>query len=289
VWFPFTERSPAFSLDPARNWGVGVYSHTDDKQLVIQAGAFRSGTSNSTGEDSGNQNDWAFDARVVWVPWFDDAEDSWGLLHFGGAVSQRNAKNDTVTFNQGPQSSLLQGGSDNENVPFAPKITLKANQNQLYNLQTALVVGPLSFQAEWNATQVEQLTGGNVFFQGGYLLASYFLTGEHRNYNREFGTFWEPTVHSPFACMDGRGGIRGTGAWELAARLAYMNYDNSNLPLGSNGLPQGSKQTTVSLGVNWYLNDNARLMFGYVHAVPVDPTFGSSTADTLTIRTAIFW
>lgn len=289
VWFPFTERSQAFSLDPARNWGVGVYSHTDDKQLVIQLAAVRSGTDSNNGEDSGNQNDWAFDARVVWVPWYNDAEDSFGLLHIGGAISQRNAKNDTVSFNQGPQATLLQSGTDRAVPPFTPEITMKANQNQLYNLQSALVLGPLSFQAEWNATQVEQLKGGNVFFHGGYILASYFLTGEHRNYNRDFGTFWEPTVHSPFVCADGNGGIHGPGAWELAARLAWMNYDNSNLPLGSNGLPQGSKQTTFTLGVNWYLNDNTRLMVDYVHAIPVDPTFGSSNADTFTIRTAMFW
>jgi phosphate-selective porin OprO and OprP len=289
VWFPFTERSPQFSLDPARNWGVGVYTHTDDERWVFQVGGFKSGTSNNTGDDIGDGNDMAYDARVVWIPWYDDDGDRWRLLHIGGAISQRYAKNSTVTFNQGPQSNLLQSGTDNPVIPFLPKISIPATQNQLFNLQSALVLGPLSFQAEWSATRVDQIGGGPVNFQGAYVLASYFITGEHRNYNREFGTFWEPTVHSPFACMDGTGGIRGTGAWELTARLAYINYDSPNLAPGPNGLPIGNKLSTVTVGVNWYLNDNARLMFDFVHAVPVDPTFGSTTADLFTVRTAIFW
>jgi phosphate-selective porin len=75
----------------------------------------------------------------------------------------------------------------------------------------------------------------------------------------------------------------------LTTRLAYMDFDSKNLAPAANGLPVGNRLTTVTLGVNWYLNNNARLMFDYVHSVPVDPTFGSSTADTITIRSAIFW
>jgi phosphate-selective porin OprO and OprP len=289
VWFPFTERSPQFALDPARNWGVAFYSHTDDERLVVQAGAFRSGTDN-TGTDIGDGNDMAYTARVTGLPWYEAEGDSLRLLHVGGAVSQRYAKNDTVSFNQGPQSSLLQSGTDNPRTPFVPAISIPATQNQLFNVQAALVLGPLSFQAEWSGTRVDQINGGPIFFQGAYLLGSYFLTGEHREYNREFGTFWEPTVRSPFVCTDGPGGIgRGPGAWEVTARLAYMNFDSSNLAPAANGLPVGNRLTTVTLGVNWYLNANARIMFDYVHSVPVDPTFGSSTADSFTVRTAIFW
>jgi phosphate-selective porin OprO/OprP len=167
-------------------------------------------------------------------------------------------------------------------------VTVPASQNQLYNLQAALVLGPLSFQAEWNGTRIDQIGGGPVFFQGAYIFASYFLTGEHREYNREVGTFWEPQVHSPFACRTGTD-VTGTGAWELTARLANLDFDSPNLALGSDGLKIGNRLTTVTLGVNWYINDNARLMFNYVHATPWDPNFGSSVADSFTLRTAIFW
>jgi phosphate-selective porin OprO/OprP len=289
VWFPFTERSPAFTFDPARNWGVGIFSYTDDQRLFVQAGAFKSGTDN-TGTDIGDGNDLAYTARVVGLPWYEETDDSLHLLHVGGAVSQRHAKDNTVSFNQGPQSSLLQSGSDNPRTPFLPAVSIPANQYQLYNLQSALVLGPLSFQAEWDATRVEQIGGGPVVLSGWYVQASYFLTGEHRNYNREVGTFWEPTVRRPFVCTDRPGGIaQGPGAWEVSARLAYLDFDSPNLPRGPDGLPVGTRTTTITLGLNWYLNDNARIMVDWVHAIPTFPPFGSSTADLVTVRSAVFW
>jgi phosphate-selective porin OprO and OprP len=289
VWFPFTERSPAFTLDPARNWGVAVFSYTDDQRLFVQAGAFRSGT-NNTGTDVGDGNDWAYTARVAGLAWYEECGDSLSLLHVGGVASQRYAKDNTVTFNQGPQSSLLQSGTDSPRTPFVPTVSIPANQYQLYNLQAAVVLGSLSFQAEWNATRVEQIGGGPVVLSGWYVFASYFLTGEHRNYNREVGTFWEPTVRRPFACTDRPGQIgQGPGAWELTARLAYLDFDSPNLPLGPNGLPVGTRETTITVGLNWYLNDNARIMLDWVHAIPVLPPFGSSTADLFTVRSAVFW
>jgi phosphate-selective porin OprO/OprP len=115
------------------------------------------------------------------------------------------------------------------------------------------------------------------------------LTGEHRTYNREVGTFWEPTDRRPFARTDGPGGVaNGPGAWELTARLASLDFDSPNLAPRPDGLPVGTRTTTVTVGINWFLNDNVRVMLDYVHAVPVSPVFGSSTADIATVRTAVF-
>jgi phosphate-selective porin OprO/OprP len=289
VWFPFTERSPAYTFDPARNWGVAIYSYDDDQRIFFQAGAFRSGTDNNTGNDIGDGNDMAYTGRLVFMPIYEDSEDSLYLLHVGGAASQRYPKNNTVRFNQGPQSTLLQT-SDNPVIPFEPSISIPSTQYQLYNLQAALVLGPLSFQAEWNATNVTQIGGGPVFLQGAYVFGSLFLTGEHREYNREIGTFWMPHVNSPFMCTDDSKTIgQGPGAWELTARWAWLDFDSPNLQPQPNGLKVGNRVTTWTFGINWYLNDRVRLMFDYVHAIPMDANFGPSIADIFTIRTAIFW
>jgi phosphate-selective porin OprO/OprP len=288
VWFPFVERSPSFLFDPTRRWGVAFYSYTDDQRLFIQGGAFKSGTG-SDGNDVGDSNDLAYTARIVGLPWYDDSGDSLHLLHVGGAASQVYPKDNKVTFNQGPQNNLLQSGSDNPHIDFVPTVTMTADHYQLYNLQSALVLGPLSFQAEWTGTRVEQTNNGPVTLSGWYLFGSYFLTGEHRNYDREFGTFWEPTVRRPFVCPDGRAVAAGPGAWEVVARLAYLDFDSSNLPKLSTGLPAGTRQTMVTLGLNWYLNNNARIMLDYTHVLVDYPPFGNSTADTFTVRTAVFW
>ena len=79
-----------------------------------------------------------------------------------------------VTFSQGPQSNLIDVSSDNPLNPFVKDISINSNNYQLYNVQSALVLNALSFQAEWNASYVEQIGGGPVFLHGGYAFASFF-------------------------------------------------------------------------------------------------------------------
>lgn len=287
-YFPFVERSPIDSLDPARNWGVLLLSYTENQRATLMLGAFKSGTSNNTGDDIGDGNDMAYDIRVTGLPWYDADTDNYRVMHVGGAFSQRFPKNDEVKFNQGPQSSLL-SPSDNPGSPFIPTITVPASQYQLYNLDWALVLGPLSFQAEWSAAEIDQIGGGPVFLNGCYGFVSYFLTGEHRQYLPRDGTFGMTRVRRPFICMDGKEQVgHGPGAWELVARFAYANFASSNIP-PQNGLKVGDKDAEFTIGMNWYLNDYCRLMFNYVHAVPVDPNFGPSYGSGYFVRSAIFW
>ncbi len=285
----FVERAPSNVFDPSYHWGVGVFSYTDDERATFQAGIFRSGSDN-TGNDISNQNDMQYTARVTALLWYDsDTRDGPSLLHIGGAFSQQYANNNTITYNQGPQSSLLQPGDDDDGSPFAPKITITASQQQLYNVQTALVLGSLSFQAEWNVADIEQLKGGPVVFNGGYVQTSYFLTGEHREYLTKEGCFGPVHVRSPFWCLKGKNGLAcGPGAWEVAARFAYTNFVSPNLPL-SNGQQMGSRDAESTLGINWYLNDTTRFMFNWVHAVPVVPGAGPSFGDAFFISSQIYW
>jgi phosphate-selective porin OprO/OprP len=286
--FPFVERSPMVALDPGFSWGVGIYSYTEDQRLTFQAGAFRSGT-NNTGNDFGTTNDIGYTFRVTGLPWYDDSQDSYRLLHVGGAFSHQFPKNNVVTFNQGPQSNLLEF-TDNPLTPFVKNLSINADLYQLYNLQSALVIGPFCVEAEATVATVNQIGGGPVNLYGAYIFGSWFLTGEHREYNTKYGKFTTTHVRSPFACMDAshpyKGGI---GAWELLARLDYLHFNSPNLPPDSNGLRVGEDVTELTLGVNWYLNDNARVMFNYIHAVPVDPNFGPSWANAFFIEAAVFW
>lgn len=286
-YFTFAERSPIMALDPARTWGISVFSYTENQRTTLAVGAFRSGASNASGDDFGDRDDMAYTARATILPWFDAASDGRYLLHLGAAFSQRFPHDDVVAINQGPQSNLLPI-SDNPGSPFLPTITVPASQQQLYNLEAALVLGPWSFQAEWSATHIDQIGGGPVFLHGCYVFASYFLTGENRHYATKDGTFAMTKVRSPFLCLNGKESVRGPGAWEVTARLAYVDFADANIP-PSNGLKVGDRDVEFTIGLNWYLNDYMRIMFNYVHAVPVDPNFGPSVAEAFIIRAAIFW
>jgi phosphate-selective porin OprO/OprP len=288
-YFPFCERSIIMSYDPAYHWGVGMFSYTENQRATVQVGAFRSG-SGSDGTDSGDANDMQYTDRITGLLWCDCTDNSYRLMHLGGAFSTAIPKNHTFTFNQGTQNSLLKSSSDNALSPFQPDITIPASNYQLYNVQWALVLNSLSFEAEWTAAEVDQIGGGPVFLNGCYGFMSFFLTGEHRQYNTRYGEFTMTRVNRPFFLL-GRPRCCGCGpgAWELTARFAYNNLLNSNLPPASNGLPQGSRLAETTVGVNWYLNDYARIMFNYVNAVPIIPAFGPSGANAFFIELAIFW
>ena len=284
----FCERSPINALDPTRNWGLGAFAYSENERFVCQGGAFWDGTNSNTGDASGDANQMAYTIRMTGLPWCDDGENG-RLMHVGAAASQRTPANDTVTIRDGPQNTLL-NPADGVGSPFAPQIVVPATQQLLLNAHWATIYGPLSFQAEWSATSIDIIGPGWTFLNGCYAQASYFLTGEHRGYDRRAGKFADVKVASPFVCRRGTSwSVTGWGAWEIAARYSYANFDSPNIPLNSSGQVQASRETLLTFGLNWYLNEYFRFMFNYDHAIVVIPTFGSSDADGFNFRTAIFW
>ncbi len=93
---------------------------------------------------------------------------------------------------------------------------------------------------------------GRRNFDGYYVQASYFLTGEHRSYSKSSGIFGSVKPNRNFS-LDG-----GLGAWELALRLSELDLDDGPI--------YGGREQNISVGVNWYLNPVMRIMFNYINA-----------------------
>lgn len=280
----FLERSPQNVLSPARNWGVCGFWWPDDERVLFTLGAFRDGTG-SNGQSVGNGNNWAFTARLTALPVDETVGDEVRLVHVGGAFSQRVPPDGLISFTPRTASNLLTV-EDNPGSPFLPAVDIFANSYQLYNVQAAGVLGSLSIQGEWSAVQVQQTNAGGVFVHGAYLYGTYFLTGEHRGYNRTRGSFDAVNVLRPLLRdrADPRGGF---GAVELAARLGFLDFDSPNLPPDVNGMPSSTKLYEATVGVNWYLNRNTRIMLNYTAAIPDKMT--TTVAHLFGVRTAIFW
>ena len=282
----FLERSPLNQLDPTRNWGVLGHWWTADERLTAAVGVFRDNT-NSGGFSGGDEDAWALTGRLTGLPVYDPSGDSLRLIHLGGAFSTRSPAGGVVRYTPDPQSSLLTQASDNPASPFLPGVNIAAASQQLYDLQAAAVDGPLSVQAEWIATAVDRTGGGVVFLHGAYATVSYFLTGEHRGYDRKRAAFDRVAVRRPV--LKESGFTTGTGSIELAGRFAVADFSANRIATPGGGTVAGTVLIETTLGVNWYLNDYVRLMANYTLALPTRRDIMTPVVHVFGLRASVDW
>jgi phosphate-selective porin OprO and OprP len=84
------------------------------------------------------------------------------------------------------------------------------------------------------------------------------------------------------------GRATGWGAWELAVRYSYMDLGNAftaTLQPPNAGAPLfGGVLSDVTFGVNWYLNQYAKLQFNYVDAKLNRDAVGRSETGVFAMR-----
>ncbi len=283
-FMPFIERSASNLLDPARNWGLGWFREFEDSSLAL--GAFQDGTG-PAGIIAGVGSTCDFTGRYTYCPINEDHGRD--LLHFGIALSELVPEDGTIVINKQPQSSLLDFG-DNSTSYFVPRIVYEADFQQLLNVQVLRARGAFWAQAEWYGSWIDQTAGGVVYYNGCYVSVGYFLTGDNRSYDKGNGTLGAIRVNRPWLRgAAARNRPYGYGAWEVTARLAYLDFVDGDTPLGPIGQPQGLRLPQMTYGVNWYLSDRVRLMFNYQYDMPDEINSGSSTASTFATRLGIFW
>lgn len=96
-------------------------------------------------------------------------------------------------------------------------------------------------------------------------------------YVRKTGTFVPIKVNNEYNPM--KNGLAFGGAWELTARLSYIDATDENI--------DGGLLTDVTAGVNWWLNTHTRLSFNYIRAwLDKQPT-GQTEASIFPIRAQI--
>lgn len=280
----FLERSiPDQAFSPSRNIGVMFDNHTEDLRWTWAAGAFRGGA-DEFGSDVGDDASWSWTGRVTHLVWDEDGGRS--LFHLGAAYSLRgpNAAG-SARFRTQPEARL---GAATPNVPFmADTGELAVNRFQLIGLEAALVEGPLSIQGEAYLVPValadNAAAGPDPFFWGAHVFASWFLTGEHRPYKREYGFFdrVRPLTHFRpggwrFAVADEERPPDGPGAWEVAARLSAIDLNGGDI--------RGGRLVDASIGLNWYWNPYTRVQFNYIRALRTAPGEADLDMDIFGVR-----
>lgn len=193
-------------------------------------------------------------------------------VHIGASGSHSfNVPADTIRFRDRPELRVDPlryidtgnlGGVDNISV---------------YGPELALNYGPFRAQGEYYIYDIDGIGGGGAEFDAWYLQASWILTGESYKYDIKKAAFSGVKPNNPFGFGGG-----GAGAWEIAARYSAADLNDAGAGIA------GGQQDIITVGLNWYVNNNLRFMLNYLN-VEVDnrggvlnPNFGH---DAVALRT----
>ena len=141
---------------------------------------------------------------------------------------------------------------------------LDADHSSVYGLEFGAAWKNFYLQGEHFWYDIERRASAGLpapDFTGYYVQGSWILTGESRRYNAAKGSFLSPRPREPFG-MHG-----GLGAWEIGARYSRMNLNFEEGLEGAAAAPgsvRGGDQSVVTLGVNWFLNPNIKVMLDYL-------------------------
>lgn len=229
----FIERAAAVdSFTSARKIGAGFTTH--DKNWSAAAGIFGAGA----GTQSNDDEEWSVAGRATAAPLLEGNK----VIHLGASAAYRepDQANDRFDFDARAENRLQTSDS-------VSLVLNDAEDAQIYGLEAAAALGPLSLQGEYILADVNNRGGQDPRFDGYYAQLAYTLTGESRPYKSSNGAFGGIKPNTVFDPANG-----GWGAVELAARYSTLDLNDSGL--------NGGELDTITLGANWYLNNHIRFM-----------------------------
>lgn len=252
-YITFMERSlPTLAIAPGRNIGVMCSDTALERRMTWAIGAFLvTGSFGSVGEATDrltNAFGYAFAGRITGLPYH--LENGGQLLHLGVSFSHQIRDQDRadsqLRLSALPETFL----TDTRLVDTGPFSTNAVN---LVNSELAVVSGPLSLQGELFQVFTDADGVGDPHFWGFYCYVSYFVTGEHRNYDTAKGTFLGVRPRQNFHPFEGR-----WGALEVGVRFSYLDLNDGQI--------KGGVEKNFTAGLNWYLYPGIRVMFNYIRA-----------------------
>ncbi len=172
------------------------------------------------------------------------------VYHLGLALSLSDYGSTSISLSSDAESHLYEGSMIKTKVKDVESVSR-------LGIEGAIVQGPFSFQSEYIKTNVSD-DEGSYSFSGWYGQASWSLTGEHRKYKPRTAKFSRMKIKKPFSFDE-----TGYGAVELALRISYLDITDRD-EIGGEG-------RDITLGINWYLKSNLRLMSNLVIAEVKEP------------------
>ena len=250
----------AFNED-ARRIGLAAYGYTDDDLFHWRYGVYSLENTSTDGRFIGDSLQMSANARLSSSPWYDHSSGGRGYLHW--AVAGMYAR---------PDGDRFPGETNNNDGRFRTRGENRSDQRwlntgriagisdyEILAFETAVNVGALQVVSEFQANWTQRDGGSDLFFHGGYVQVSYFLTGEHQPYDRQKGIIGRVKPFENFflvdRCKGGRG--FGLGALQIAARYSYLDLSDDNI-LGGVG-------NNFTAGLNWFWTAYSKVQVNYIY------------------------
>ena len=241
----FIERALPNAFPPGRLLGVGVYKWGKNWQV---AGGIFGQEPGDTAEDALDDEEeleksdegYSLVGRATFAPLYKDNK----IFHLGVAYAYQttNAFTEKLRFRGYDESKITK-------IRFLSTGKVKdVDHSGMVGFESALQLGSLHLQGEYMKVNVARLSDSgkpNYGLSGGYIFASYFLTGDSMPYYADQGEFGRVIPK------------KKSGAIELLARYSWL--DLNDLEAGI----EGGEGKNFTLGLSYYLNPNYKIMFNW--------------------------
>lgn len=239
----FMERAPVTNFKKQRNSGLLVFNTAFEQRATWAIGAYHN--SDDTGQSLPDDR-YNITGRITGLPYYNKEENK--LLHLGLAYSNRNPSGRVYNIRSRPDSNLAPLYVDTE-------IIENVTENHTLGTELALIWDSFALQGEYIASGVKDDV--NTYnFSGYYGEASYFITGEHKNYATKDAWFKRITPNNNF---NPTSEDKGWGAFEAAVRYSSLDLNDETV--------KGGEINSIAAALNWHLNPATRFSVNYVHAM----------------------
>lgn len=244
----------AFNED-ARRFGVAAYGDAKNGSgLNWRAGVFRLENASDDGRVIGDSHQLSLNARVAATPlWKRGGRDyvHVGLAGMHGNPDGLRGANDT---NANDGRFRTRGEARTNNRWLDTGAIARAEEFDTAGTELVVNLGPVALTGEALQSWTNRIGDPqDLHFHGSYVMATWFLTGEHQTFDRKEGTL--DRVHPRRNFRFDHGKVL-PGAFELAARYSHLDLTDRDI--------RGGIGNNVTVGFNWLWNPHARMQFNYV-------------------------
>lgn len=263
----FVERALPNNLVPNRDVGAQLHGELAKGAVTYAVGVFN-GVADGASADNDNGDEKDFVGRLFLLPFKNTSAtvlQAFGLGVAGSSGTQQGSVTapNLPSYRTPSQQTCFSYRSD----ATAAGTAIASGKRTRISPQGYFYSGAFGLFGEYVIAKQEVTRGttaANLQNTAWQAAASYLLTGQKVNYRGV-------TLPKPFEPKD-----RNWGAFELAARFSKLKVDGKTFPIFADLTRSAKTATAWSVGVNWYLNRNAKLTVDYEQT---DFEGGASTGD----------